>query len=76
MVHGFLLDGDRSVEAIAVTARVIMNQTADFLGKFVSPTFLFIYEKVMSFYYQSDALQRGAGSYKHRPRFGTEFEGL
>lgn len=75
MVHGFLLDGDRSVEAIAVTARVIMNQTADFLGKFVSPTF-FNYESVMSFYYQSDALQRGAGSYQHRPRFGTEFEGL
>ena len=51
MVHGFLLDGDRSVEAIAVTARVIMNQTADFLGKFVSPTF-FNYESVTSFYYQ------------------------
>ena len=36
MVHGFLLEGDRSVEAVAVTARVIMKQTANFLGKFVS----------------------------------------
>lgn len=35
MVHGFLLEGDRSVEAVAVAARVIMKQTTDFLGKFV-----------------------------------------
>ena len=39
MVHGFLLEGDRSVEAVAVTARVIMKQTADFLEKFVSLEF-------------------------------------
>ena len=37
MGHGFLLEGDRSVEAVAVTARVIMKQTADFLEKFVRP---------------------------------------
>ena len=35
MMHGFLLEGDRSVEAIAVTSRVIMKQAADFLDKFV-----------------------------------------
>ena len=35
MMHGFLLEGDRAIEAIAVTSRVIMNQTAEFLGKFV-----------------------------------------
>jgi len=35
MVHGFLLEGDRSVEAVAVAARVIMKQTTDFLGKFM-----------------------------------------
>ena len=39
MLHGFLLEGDRSVEAIAVTSRVIMKQTGEFLAKFVS-TFL------------------------------------
>merc|ERR1719499_2631941 len=35
MVHGFLLEGDRSVEAVAVTARLIMKQTAEFLEKFM-----------------------------------------
>jgi len=35
MMHGFLLEGDRSVEAIAVTSRVIMKQTGEFLDKFV-----------------------------------------
>ena len=36
LLHGFLLTGDRSVEAVAVTARVVMKQTNDFLDKFVS----------------------------------------
>ena len=36
MQHGFLLEGDRSVEAIAVTSRLIMKQAGDFLAKFVS----------------------------------------
>ena len=36
LLHGFLLTGDRSVEAVAVTARVVMKQSADFLGNFVS----------------------------------------
>ena len=36
MMHGFLLEGDRSVETIAVTSRVIMKQTGEFLDKFVS----------------------------------------
>ena len=51
MVHGFLLDGDRSVEAIAVTARIIMKQTTDFLGKFVSPKFGYL-RNLYGFYYQ------------------------
>ena len=36
LLHGFLLTGDRSVEAVAVTARLVMKQTADFLDKFVN----------------------------------------
>ena len=36
MQHGFLLEGDRSVEAIAVTSRLIMKQAGEFLAKFVS----------------------------------------
>lgn len=35
MQHGFLLEGDRSVEAIAVTSRLIMKQAGDFLAKFM-----------------------------------------
>jgi len=35
MQHGFLLEGDRSVEDIAVTSRVIMKRTSEFLEKFV-----------------------------------------
>ena len=36
LLHGFLLTGDRSVEVVAVTARVVMKQAADFLEKFVN----------------------------------------
>ena len=36
LLHGFLLNGDRSVETVAVTARLVMKQTADFLDKFVN----------------------------------------
>ena len=36
LLHGFLLTGDRSVEVVAVTARLVMKQTADFLEKFVN----------------------------------------
>ena len=36
LLHGFLLTGDRSVEVVAVTARVVMKQGADFLEKFVN----------------------------------------
>ena len=36
LLHGFLLTGDRSVETVAVTARLVMKQTADFLEKFVN----------------------------------------
>ena len=36
LLHGFLLTGDRSVETVAVTARLVMKQTADFLDKFVN----------------------------------------
>ena len=36
MMHGFLLEGERSVEAIAVQSRLTMNKTAEFLEKFVS----------------------------------------
>ena len=36
LLHGFLLTGDRSVEAVAVTARLVMKQAADFLEKFVN----------------------------------------
>merc|ERR1712024_206360 len=35
LLHGFLLTGDRSVEAVAVTARVLMKQTDDFLETFL-----------------------------------------
>ena len=49
MVHGFLLEGDRSVEAVAVTARVIMKQTADFLGKFVSSEICLKYDQITMF---------------------------
>eukprot|EP00090_Calanus_glacialis_P037994 TRINITY_DN6610_c0_g1_i4.p1 TRINITY_DN6610_c0_g1~~TRINITY_DN6610_c0_g1_i4.p1 ORF type:complete len:995 (-),score=266.92 TRINITY_DN6610_c0_g1_i4:2318-5302(-) len=35
MMHGFLLEGERSVEAIAVQSRMSMKKTAEFLGKFL-----------------------------------------
>jgi len=35
MMHGFLLEGDRSVESIAVTARVTMKRASDFLNKYL-----------------------------------------
>jgi len=35
MMHGFLLEGERSVEAIAVQSRLTMNKTVEFLEKFV-----------------------------------------
>jgi len=35
MMHGFLLEGERSVEAIAVQSRLSMKKTADFLGTFL-----------------------------------------
>ena len=38
MLHGFLLLGERSIEAIAVTARLTMKQTTEFLQRFVSLT--------------------------------------
>ena len=36
LLHGFLLTGERSVEVVAVTARLVMKQAADFLDKFVN----------------------------------------
>jgi len=35
MVHGFLLEGDRSIEAVTVTARVTMKRAGDFFQKFL-----------------------------------------
>merc|ERR1712179_389524 len=35
MMHGFLLEGDRSVEAIAVTAKVTMNRAVDFFNTYL-----------------------------------------
>jgi len=35
MLHGFLLEGDRSVEDIAVTVRVTINRTLEFLNKYL-----------------------------------------
>jgi hypothetical protein len=35
MMHGFLLEGERSVEAIAVQSRLSMKKSAEFLGKYV-----------------------------------------
>lgn len=35
MMHGFLLEGDRSVEAIAVNAKVTMNRAAEFLNTYL-----------------------------------------
>jgi len=35
MMHGFLLEGERSVEAIAVQSRLSMKKSAEFLGKFL-----------------------------------------
>ena len=34
--HGFLLRGDRSVEAVAVSARITLNMVRDFFNKHVS----------------------------------------
>jgi len=33
--HGFLVEGDRSIESVAVTARVTMQRAADFFQKFL-----------------------------------------
>jgi len=35
MMHGFLLEGERSVEAIAVQSRLSMKKSAEFLGKYL-----------------------------------------
>eukprot|EP00092_Neocalanus_flemingeri_P026177 GFUD01028374.1.p1 GENE.GFUD01028374.1~~GFUD01028374.1.p1 ORF type:complete len:1019 (+),score=296.62 GFUD01028374.1:74-3058(+) len=35
MMHGFLLEGDRSIEAIAVQSRLTMKRTEEFFGKFL-----------------------------------------
>jgi len=35
MAHGFLLEGDRSIENIAVTARLTMKRVAEFFKKFL-----------------------------------------
>jgi len=35
MMHGFLLEGDRSVEAVAVTAKETMKKTVEFLNKYL-----------------------------------------
>ena len=35
MMHGFLLEGERSIEAIAVQSRLSMKKAGEFLEKFV-----------------------------------------
>ena len=59
MQHGFLLEGDRSVEAIAVTSRLIMKQAGDFLAKFVSGNSFMLCHQVPTFFSREQMHYKG-----------------